>query len=91
MLFAHPEHGFHHAPAGEAEALKASGWEPCADPMEYKARVWGIGKPNPEKCAYLPEAESQAPEPSDPGDDGVAPIQEDGAPAKRRGRPRKAE
>lgn len=52
MLFAHPQHGFHNAPEGDAATLRAQGWEPCSDPIEYKRRVWGIDKP-----AEFPEVE----------------------------------
>lgn len=83
MLFAHPEHGFHHAPEGEAETLKASGWEPCADPMEYKARVWGIGKPK------APAVEAPAEVPEAPADEAESEPEIESV--RRRGRPRKAE
>ena len=87
-LMAHKEHGFHQAQSGEVEELKKTGWELCADPIEYKARVWGIGTRKTGTVTH--EAESQAPAPSEPGDDGVAPIRADSAAEpKRRGRPPK--
>ena len=88
-LMAHKDNGFHQASSGEVETLKAAGWELCADPIEYKRRVWGIDYRKPEERAIDPVAESQAPEPSEPGDGGVAPPLDNDAPAKRRGRPRK--
>ena len=84
MLFAHPEHGFHHAPEGEAETLKASGWEPCTDPMEYKARVWGIGKPKAKAPAVEAPAEDSADETESESEPEIESV-------RRRGRPRKAE
>lgn len=84
-LMAHKDNGFHQAMSGEVEALQKAGWELCSDPMEYKRRVWGIGK----QAEVVSVAESQAPAPSEPGDDGVVPIPEQ--PSPRRGRPRKAE
>lgn len=55
MLFAHKDHGFTHLTAAEGEALAKDGWEPCADPMEFKRRAWGMGAPAETPAGEVPE------------------------------------